>query len=824
MSGSYTLENYSFLKTIGEGTFGKVKLSLHKLTQEQVAIKILEKNKIINQKDLERIEKEIKYMKMLNHPNIVKIYEIIEDENNYYISMEYVPGGELFNYIVKNKRLTENESSFFYSQIIHIIKEIHKHKICHRDLKPENLLLTQHKTIKITDFGLSNEYEDFLMTPCGSPCYASPEVLKGKKYSGLGIDLWASGIILYSMLCGYLPFDDKNNDELFKKILKCKIEFPKNNNIIISENAKDLIRKILQPEPSKRITLEEILEHPFLAYGNKKYKEKIRMDINKQDKLIIDYMTNTLGISNEKDIRKNINDNRHNNITTIFYLLKKKYNEGRFDYTKLVDNNDIKNKKLNKLNSNKINRRLKTELDNENTINNIIKKKIIKNNNIIIINNNNLLNRPKKLNCFFDPLLGNSSDIKENYEKIIKKIDTSVSIEKSKRQDKSPEYIKINDDNNNTINNKKIREKRIFYKKYVNTSISNGDISLDKKNNSIYSHHKNGFGSLNLKTLTNFQNYTLNKIKNKTNFNQAKTKNSVLIDSFNVLKNHSNMNNKFYKKVRINSNLNNSILHKYFPEERISTRHVNIEKYIDETKKYEKAKTLENQSRGYRKSVNFRDKKNDRVELFNLGENNNSFDENNNNLPKEQFFKKINLNKLKLENRKTPVNKLSLNDSSIINNIGSYKDKFSKDVFLNLEKVNRTINNENENISKIESKRLNLKKMGITNKSTLIDSITYSKKICGKNKGFNRSNNYLILSTNLKLYYITKRISKFCNEHNLLFRQNGDKYLININNYNEFMVDIKDNEGSYIIKFTHEKGEEKQTKIYMNNLFTEIAK
>ena len=824
MSGSYTLENYSFLKTIGEGTFGKVKLSLHKLTQEQVAIKILEKNKIINQKDLERIEKEIKYMKMLNHPNIVKIYEIIEDENNYYISMEYVPGGELFNYIVKNKRLTENESSFFYSQIIHIIKEIHKHKICHRDLKPENLLLTQHKTIKITDFGLSNEYEDFLMTPCGSPCYASPEVLKGKKYSGLGIDLWASGIILYSMLCGYLPFDDKNNDELFKKILKCKIEFPKNNNIIISENAKDLIRKILQPEPSKRITLEEILEHPFLAYGNKKYKEKIRMDINKQDKLIIDYMTNTLGISNEKDIRKNINDNRHNNITTIFYLLKKKYNEGRFDYTKLVDNNDIKNKKLNKLNSNKINRRLKTELDNENTINNIIKKKIIKNNNIIIINNNNLLNRPKKLNCFFDPLLGNSSDIKENYEKIIKKIDTSVSIEKSKRQDKSPEYIKINDDNNNTINNKKIREKRIFYKKYVNTSISNGDISLDKKNNSIYSHHKNGFGSLNLKTLTNFQNYTLNKIKNKTNFNQAKTKNSVLIDSFNVLKNHSNMNNKFYKKVRINSNLNNSILHKYFPEERISTRHVNIEKYIDETKKYEKTKTLENQSRGYRKSVNFRDKKNDRVELFNLGENNNSFDENNNNLPKEQFFKKINLNKLKLENRKTPVNKLSLNDSSIINNIGSYKDKFSKDVFLNLEKVNRTINNENENISKIESKRLNLKKMGITNKSTLIDSITYSKKICGKNKGFNRSNNYLILSTNLNLYYITKRISKFCNEHNLLFRQNGDKYLININNYNEFMVDIKDNEGSYIIKFTHEKGEEKQTKIYMNNLFTEIAK
>ncbi len=158
MTSQDSLENYTFIKTIGEGTFGKVKLAIHKLTQEKVAIKILEKKKINNEKDLERIKKEIKYLKMLNHPNIVKIYEIIENENNFYISMEYVSGGELFNYIVKNKRVNEIEASFFYSQIIHIIKEIHKHKICHRDLKPENLLLTPNKTIKLIDFGLSNEY------------------------------------------------------------------------------------------------------------------------------------------------------------------------------------------------------------------------------------------------------------------------------------------------------------------------------------------------------------------------------------------------------------------------------------------------------------------------------------------------------------------------------------------------------------------------------------------------------------------------------------------------------------------------------------------
>ena len=223
-----SLENYNFIKTIGKGTFGKVKLALHTPTKEQVAIKILEKSKIKSKRDLERIEKEIKYLKMFNNPNIIKIYQIKEDEKNFYIVMEYVQGGELFNYIVSNKHLDENEASFFYSQIIHIIQEIHKHKICHRDMKPENLLLTQNKTIKLIDFGLSNEYEDLLETPCGSPCYASPEIIQGKKYSGVAIDLWASGIILFSMLCGYLPFDDKDNEVLFRKILKCKYEFPKN--------------------------------------------------------------------------------------------------------------------------------------------------------------------------------------------------------------------------------------------------------------------------------------------------------------------------------------------------------------------------------------------------------------------------------------------------------------------------------------------------------------------------------------------------------------------------------------------------------------------
>ena len=834
MSVQYSLENYTFLKTIGEGTFGKVKLALHKLTQEKVAIKILEKKKINSKKDLERIEKEIKYMKILNHPNIVKIYEIIEDENNFYIVMEYVPGGELFNYIVKNKRLTENEASFFYSQIIHIIQEIHKHKICHRDLKPENLLLTQNKTIKIIDFGLSNEYIDYLMTPCGSPCYASPEVIKGMKYSGLGIDLWASGIILFSMLCGYLPFDDKNNDVLFKKILKCKIEFPKNNNVIISENAKDLILKILQLEPAKRITLDEILVHPFLVYGNKKYKEKIKMDINKQDKLIIDYMTNVLRIAKEEKIRRYINNNRHNNLTTIFYLLKKKYNEGRFDYN--IINSTSKMQTINKLNRTKLNRVINTEINlGENdilfnnldkNINNIIKKKVIKNNNIIIINNNNVLNQQhqQKMDYLFNPLIVENSKLKQNYEKIIKKIDTSVSLEKNRKKNISSQNIEIVDNNIN----KKIKEKKIFYKKYINTitNINNidKDESIEKKNN-IYEHKKKILSSLHLKSLTNLQIYSLGKSKNIERKNNLDIKNRSLIDSFTNEEENDVYNNRFYRRIRINNNLNSSIIQKSSPDEKLLSQNANYYKYINNTMKYEKVSTMEN--KGNRKSVNDRENKKYIIELINPNPNESMNSIDNKHKQKDHFYKKINLNKIKDSNKKIKVNKLALNDNSIGNNFGnnnifSYRDKFSRETSVYSNKINKTINNDT--IGRIDNRRLRIKVKGIMNRSTLNDSITYTKKILGINKAYTKTNNYLILSTNLNLFQITKRINKFCIEKNIIFRQNEDKYIVNINPDDEFVLDIKNSEGSNVIKFTHEKGDESQTKIYMNNLFAEIAK
>ena len=368
--------NYQFIKTIGKGTFGKVKLSIHLPTMEYVAIKILEKSRIQEKEELERIEKEIKYLKIFNHPNIIQIYEVISTKKNFYIVMEYVSGGELFNYIVDHEKLNEKEASFFFAQLMYGLKELDSKKICHRDIKPENLLLTEKKIIKIIDFGLSNEYKDYLSTQCGSPCYAAPEMIKGLKYSGLMIDLWACGIILFAMLCGYLPFDDKDNNILFRKILQCKLEFPDEKETHLSEQAKDLITKILNPNPLNRISLEETLSHPFLISGINEYKKEMKPIVFNQEKVIIDYMVNKLKYSNENQkIINFIKANKHNKYTTTYKLLKKKIIEGRFDYHYNINENinntyisPIKNLKI------KIKIQNKDDLDNNSNILDLLNK------------------------------------------------------------------------------------------------------------------------------------------------------------------------------------------------------------------------------------------------------------------------------------------------------------------------------------------------------------------------------------------------------------------------------------------------------------------
>ena len=264
-NNSYILSEYEEKETLGKGTFSEVKLGINKKTNEKVAIKILEKNKIKYNEDLTRLKREIHILRTFSHMNIIKTYEIKENKNNYFLIMEYCNHGELYNQIIQNKKLSEKEASYYYYQLINGLEYIHSKGIVHRDLKPENLLIGKGNILKIIDFGLSNFFneQNLLKTPCGSPCYASPEMVSGNKYNGFKIDIWSSGIILYAMLCGYLPFEDKDNDELFKKILECKLEFPR----FLSFNSKDLIKKILVTNPERRICINDIKKHPFFLKG-----------------------------------------------------------------------------------------------------------------------------------------------------------------------------------------------------------------------------------------------------------------------------------------------------------------------------------------------------------------------------------------------------------------------------------------------------------------------------------------------------------------------------------------------------------------------------
>ena len=254
--------------------------------------------------DVVRLKREFDMLSKFNHPNVILVTEIFESTDSYYSVMEYCEKGELFNYIVNKNRLSENETSFFYFQIINGLEYIHSLGIVHRDLKPENLLISKEHLLKIIDFGLSNYFTEgqteLLSTPCGSPCYASPEMVAGKKYDGMKIDVWSTGIILFAMLCGYLPFEDKNNDVLFDKILECKIEFPD----FLSEDAKDLINKILVVDPEERITIKEIKKHKFYLKGKKFFDEIFtikQIDAEDKNNKIKNEENNGEDINNKKE-------------------------------------------------------------------------------------------------------------------------------------------------------------------------------------------------------------------------------------------------------------------------------------------------------------------------------------------------------------------------------------------------------------------------------------------------------------------------------------------------------------------------------------------
>ncbi|XP_055995272.1 MAP/microtubule affinity-regulating kinase 3-like isoform X25 [Ostrea edulis] len=309
---------YRLIKTIGKGNFAKVKLAKHVPTGREVAIKIIDKTQL-NPSSLNKLFREVRIMKNLDHPNIVKLFEVIETEKTLYLVMEYASGGEVFDYLVAHGRMKEKEARAKFRQIVSAVQYCHQKHIVHRDLKAENLLLDGDMNIKIADFGFSNEFVpgNKLDTFCGSPPYAAPELFQGKKYDGPEVDVWSLGVILYTLVSGSLPFDGQNLKELRERVLRGKYRIP----FYMSTDCENLLKKFLVLNPTKRVCLENIMKDKWMNIGceDDELKPFVEPPADVLDPLRIELMVN-MGYTRQA-IEDSITQQKYDDVQATYLLL-----------------------------------------------------------------------------------------------------------------------------------------------------------------------------------------------------------------------------------------------------------------------------------------------------------------------------------------------------------------------------------------------------------------------------------------------------------------------------------------------------------------------
>ncbi|XP_011020137.1 PREDICTED: CBL-interacting serine/threonine-protein kinase 24-like isoform X3 [Populus euphratica] len=274
--------NYEVGRTIGEGNFAKVKFAQNRETGESVAMNIFAKSTILKHKLVDQIKREISIMKIVRHPNIVRLHEVLSSRTKIYIILEFVTGGDLFDKIVHQGRLSENESRRYFQQLIDAVAHCHRKGVYHRDLKPENLLLDAFGNLKVSDFGLSALRQKgfgLLHTTCGTPNYVAPEVLGHQGYDGAAADVWSCGVILFVLMAGYLPFEEIDLPTLCRKINAEKYSCP----FWFSPVAKALIDKILDPNPKTRIGIEGIKKHPWFQKNYEPVGHREDEEVNLDD-------------------------------------------------------------------------------------------------------------------------------------------------------------------------------------------------------------------------------------------------------------------------------------------------------------------------------------------------------------------------------------------------------------------------------------------------------------------------------------------------------------------------------------------------------------
>ena len=512
---------YLLGEALGEGAFAKVRLATQIHIKEKCAIKIVDKRLLEDTKDIQRLKKEIKILKSIRHKNIIQLFDIMESKTNLYFVIEYCKGGELFDYIVKNKRLNEGEACVFFQQIINGVEYLHKQGIIHRDLKPENLLLDYNNNIKISDFGLSTFFakNNYLQTACGTPSYAPPEMLEGLQYNGEASDIWSCGIILYAMLCGTLPFTESKEEIIVRKIKTHDYSIPQ----YLSKEAQDILYHILKINPEERFTIEGIKRHPWfnivkphLIKGIILNEIKIPVDEN------ILNMVQNFGFDKE-ECRNLLLNNKFCSLTSIYYLCLKKYiREGGKSISDLESDlyeeyiNDPKNYiKQNKDNGLKKKEKNKNEnMDKD--------KNIIKDKNYIIKN------------------------------KTTNEIDNIEELKFKEKNFKNNENENINKRNKKTIGNKDVEKTENNIKN--NNNNNKKKVIINKKEQKIISTKNNQSPINNQKKQKNISSNKIVKNIITSNYNKQnnKTKNNILIQD--KKPKIENGNEKSQQKIIIKSN------------------------------------------------------------------------------------------------------------------------------------------------------------------------------------------------------------------------------------------------------------------------------
>ncbi|XP_077221913.1 CBL-interacting protein kinase 18-like [Tasmannia lanceolata] len=265
--GSILMQRYEIGRLLGQGTFGKVYHARNLGTGQSVAIKMIDKEKVFKVGMIDQIKREISVMRLVKHPNVVQLYEVMASKTKIYFVMEYAKGGELFNKVAKGK-LKEDVARKYFQQLISAVDFCHSRGVYHRDLKPENLLLDENGNLKVSDFGLSalaesKQQDGLLHTTCGTPAYVAPEVISRKGYDGAKADIWSCGVVLFVLMSGYLPFQDSNLMEMYRKIGKAEFKCPN----WFPFEVRRLVSKILDPNPSTRISIEKIMENSWFKKG-----------------------------------------------------------------------------------------------------------------------------------------------------------------------------------------------------------------------------------------------------------------------------------------------------------------------------------------------------------------------------------------------------------------------------------------------------------------------------------------------------------------------------------------------------------------------------